>query len=166
MIESVGVPKQQPARKQPARPKTSPTEIPSAATSRVERTYDKPGRYSEVLQISDDNGNVAYDFAVVVVVDRKHPTRQIPSIHPNYYPTIGIGPGSPVTFKVRTFNTTAGKEVWRLNIPITGKAIAMAGDVLYVAGEPMRFDETLAAIMVVEAEATRRRVARERIGLA
>ncbi len=35
----------------------------------------------------------------------------------------------------------AGKELWRLDIPITGKAIAMAGDVLYVAGEPMKFDE-------------------------
>ena len=35
----------------------------------------------------------------------------------------------------------AGKEIWRLRIPITGKAIAMAGDVLYVAGEPMRFDD-------------------------
>ena len=34
----------------------------------------------------------------------------------------------------------AGKEIWRLHIPITGKAIAMAGDVLLVAGEPMRFD--------------------------
>jgi hypothetical protein len=31
--------------------------------------------------------------------------------------------------------------MWRVNIPITGKAIAMAGDVLFVAGEPMRFDE-------------------------
>ena len=34
----------------------------------------------------------------------------------------------------------AGKERWRLQIPITGKAIAMAGGVLYVAGEPMKFD--------------------------
>ncbi len=34
----------------------------------------------------------------------------------------------------------AGKEMWRLDIPITGKAIAMAGGVLYVAGEPMAFD--------------------------
>ena len=33
-------------------------------------------------------------------------------IHPNYYPTLGIRPGAAVTFKVRTFNTTAGHEVW------------------------------------------------------
>lgn len=36
---------------------------------------------------------------------------------------------------------SAGKEMWRLHIPITGKAIAMAGDVLFVAGEPMKFDD-------------------------
>jgi outer membrane protein assembly factor BamB len=35
----------------------------------------------------------------------------------------------------------AGQERWRLDVPITGKAIAMAGDVLYVAGEPMKFDD-------------------------
>ncbi|MHC4110455.1 MAG: outer membrane protein assembly factor BamB family protein [Planctomycetota bacterium] len=35
----------------------------------------------------------------------------------------------------------AGKEMWRLNIPITGKAIAMADRVLFVAGEPMKFDD-------------------------
>ncbi len=34
-----------------------------------------------------------------------------------------------------------GQEMWRLQIPITGKAMAMAGDVLFVAGEPMKFDE-------------------------
>ena len=34
-----------------------------------------------------------------------------------------------------------GQELWRLQIPITGKAIAMAGDTLYVAGEPMRFED-------------------------
>jgi len=35
----------------------------------------------------------------------------------------------------------AGSERWRAYIPITGKAIAMAGDVLFVAGEPMQFDD-------------------------
>ena len=34
-----------------------------------------------------------------------------------------------------------GKAMWRRHIPITGKAIAMAGGVLFVAGEPMRFDD-------------------------
>ncbi len=34
----------------------------------------------------------------------------------------------------------AGREMWRLQIPITGKAMAMAGNVLFVAGEPMKLD--------------------------
>ncbi len=32
-----------------------------------------------------------------------------------------------------------GKEKWRVHIPVTGKAMAMGGDVLFVAGEPMAF---------------------------
>jgi outer membrane protein assembly factor BamB len=35
----------------------------------------------------------------------------------------------------------AGREMWRLQIPITGKAMAMAGNVLFIAGEPMKFDD-------------------------
>ena len=84
----------------------------TATTPRIQRTYHKPGRYSEVLRVTNDAGDTAYDFAVVVVVDREHPERRIPSIHPNYYPTSGIRPDDPVTFKVRTFNTTAGSELW------------------------------------------------------
>jgi hypothetical protein len=38
-------------------------------------------------------------------------------------------------------NDAAGKEIWRLQIPITGKAMATAGNVLFVAGEPMKFDD-------------------------
>ena len=58
----------------------------------VNRTYSEPGRYSEVLRITDKTGNVGYDFAVIVVMDRAHPERLIPSIHPNYYPTSDIHP--------------------------------------------------------------------------
>lgn len=83
-----------------------------ASTPHIERKYDKPGRYSEVLRITDDKGNVSCDFAVVMVVDREHPERLVPSIHPNYYPTSGILPGDAITFKVRTFNTTSGNEIW------------------------------------------------------
>ena len=101
----------------------------------VKRAYDKPGRYSEVLRISDDAGNVAYDFAIVIVVDRDNPERRIPTIHPNFYPTTGIHPGDPVTFKVRTFNTTAGKEVWdfgdgspKVEVQSDGNAVKLAPD--------------------------------------
>ena len=61
----------------------------TVATPRVDRTYSKTGRYSEMLRISDKAGNVAYDFAVVIVMDREHSDRLIPSIHPNDYPTGG-----------------------------------------------------------------------------
>ena len=107
----------------------------TASKSRVRRSYEKPGRYSEVLRVTDDAGNVSYDFAVVVVVDREHPERLIPSIHPNYFPTMGIGPGDPVTFKVRTFNTTAGSEVWdfgdgspKVEVQSDGNAVKLASD--------------------------------------
>ncbi len=78
----------------------------------VSRTYDTPGRHSEVLKIADADGNVSYDFTVVLVVDREHPERLVPSIHPNYSPSLGIRAGDPITFKVRTFNTKDGKETW------------------------------------------------------
>lgn len=106
-----------------------------AAKAAAERTYLKPGRYSEVLKVVDASGHVAYDFAVVAVVDREHPERRIPSIHPNYYPTQGIRPGDPVTFKVRTFNTTAGHEVWdfgdgspEVEVQSDGNAVKLAPD--------------------------------------
>jgi outer membrane protein assembly factor BamB len=40
----------------------------------------------------------------------------------------------------RGAKANAIKEQWRLQIPITGKAIAKAGDILFVAGEPMKFE--------------------------
>ena len=104
-------------------------------TSSVQRTFQKPGRYSEELRVTDKAGHVAYDFAVVIVVDREHPERRVPSIHPNYYPTSGVGPGDPVTFKVRTFNTTAGKELWDfgdgsppVEVQSDGNAVKLAPD--------------------------------------
>ena len=107
----------------------------TATAPQVRRTYSEPGRYSEVLRITDEAGNIGYDFAVVVVVDREHPERLIPSIHPNYYPTRGIQPGDSITFKVRTFNTTAGKELWdfgdgspRVEVQSDGNAVKLAPD--------------------------------------
>jgi outer membrane protein assembly factor BamB len=49
--------------------------------------------------------------------------------------------GKRGTAKTAGRKRSAGGELWRLNIPITGKAIALAGDVLFVAGEPMKFDD-------------------------
>jgi murein DD-endopeptidase MepM/ murein hydrolase activator NlpD len=77
-----------------------------------ERSYALPGEYSEVLKVTDSEGNVDYDFTVVQVFDREHPDRAIPVLQPAYHPTLGIRPGDPVTFLVRSFNTGTGYEIW------------------------------------------------------
>jgi murein DD-endopeptidase MepM/ murein hydrolase activator NlpD len=84
----------------------------TASGPRVERTYSQPGEYSEILEVSDDPGRIAYDFAVVQVHDRTISQPLPPSIHAAYSPTQQIHPGDPVTFKVRTFGTTDGSETW------------------------------------------------------
>jgi murein DD-endopeptidase MepM/ murein hydrolase activator NlpD len=78
----------------------------------VERRYSQPGSYSEILKVTDSAGNVAYDFAVVQILDKSKPGQLPPTIHAAYSPTFGIKPGDPVTFKVRTFRTTYGSEEW------------------------------------------------------
>jgi hypothetical protein len=78
----------------------------------VERTYARPGYYSEVLEVRDAAGRVDCDFAIVYVIDREKPEPIPPAIHAAYYPTFGIKPGDEVTFKVRTFGTTDGQETW------------------------------------------------------
>ena len=77
---------------------------------RIERTYDKPGEYSEILKVVDAKGNVDYDFAVVLVIDRKLDGKFSPTIHASYAPTLGIRPGDPITFKVRTFFADASRR--------------------------------------------------------
>jgi len=84
----------------------------TASGPNVEMSYNRPGDYSEVLKITDCQGHTSYDFAVVYVMDKDHPERCIPTIHPTFAPTQNIRPGDPVTFKVRTFGTTAGRETW------------------------------------------------------
>ncbi|MEW6306391.1 MAG: PKD domain-containing protein [Verrucomicrobiota bacterium] len=78
----------------------------------LERVYHQPGAYSEILKITDSRGNIAYDFAVVQVIDPGTPDKLPPAIHPTYAPTTGIKAGDLVTFKVRTFRTTHGGEKW------------------------------------------------------
>ena len=78
----------------------------------AERAYGQPGVYSEVLKVTHAEGRVDYDFAVVNVLDKGRPDQLPPSIHAAYSPTFGIQPGDPVTFLVRTFRTTDGRETW------------------------------------------------------
>jgi murein DD-endopeptidase MepM/ murein hydrolase activator NlpD len=88
------------------------TEGGSASGERVERIYEKPGTYCEILKVTDMSGRVDYDFMVVQVIDHAHPDQPPPTIHANYAPTFGIRPGDPVVFKVRTFRDKAGGETW------------------------------------------------------
>ncbi len=76
------------------------------------RRYDTAGEYSEILKVTDSNGNVDYDFAYIQVFDRQFPEKQIPTIHPVFYPSMDIKAGDPVTFLVRTFGSQAGEETW------------------------------------------------------
>jgi murein DD-endopeptidase MepM/ murein hydrolase activator NlpD len=88
------------------------TDGTSTSGAEVERTYDKPGEYSEILKVTDAQGNVDYDFAVVLVIDKKLDAKFSPTIHANYAPTFGIHPGDPITFKVRSFYTDPAGETW------------------------------------------------------
>ncbi|MGP0064528.1 MAG: PKD domain-containing protein [Isosphaeraceae bacterium] len=83
-----------------------------ASGPRVERVYQQPGEYSEILKVTDDGGNIAYDFAVVQVLGRNASDPLPPAIHAAYAPTRNIHPGDSITFKVRTFGTTDGNETW------------------------------------------------------
>ena len=77
-----------------------------------EKIYNKPGEYSEILKVTDSNGNVDYDFTVVQVFDKENPEIRIPIIHTSYYPTLGIKPGDPVSFFMRSFLGGARNEIW------------------------------------------------------
>ncbi len=111
------------------------TDGKTATGDRVERTYAKPGVYSEVLKFTDAAGRVDYDFAVVNVLDKDQPEQLPPSIHAAYYPTTGIKPGDNITFLVRTFRTVEGKETWdfgdgspKEEVRSDGNAVPLAKD--------------------------------------
>ncbi|NQU24606.1 MAG: peptidoglycan DD-metalloendopeptidase family protein [Candidatus Nealsonbacteria bacterium] len=86
----------------------------NATGATLQRRYDRPGKYSEVLRVTDDRGRIDYDFCVVYVVDPAHTDRLPPSIHPVYWPTQGIKAGDEITLKVRSFRVAPqeGHEEW------------------------------------------------------
>ncbi len=88
------------------------TDGSAAAGPIVERQYEKAGVYSEILKVTDSEGNVDYDFAVVQVLNRDNPDQRPPSIHAAYWPTLDLRAGREIAFSVRTFGTTHGEEVW------------------------------------------------------
>lgn len=82
----------------------------SAEGAKVERSYPKPGRYSEILRVEDGKGAAAYDFVRVLVVDPADPETFPPNVHAAFSPTEGLKAGDPVTILVRTFRAPPGTE--------------------------------------------------------
>lgn len=80
--------------------------------ARIQRTYAKPGTYSEILKATDAKGRVSYDFVTVNVLDPKSPQLDPITLHLAFHPTQNVRAGQPVTFKGRTFGTTHGEEAW------------------------------------------------------
>jgi hypothetical protein len=101
----------------------------------VERSYSEAGEYSEILKITDSRNAIAYDFAVVIAIDKAAQDRLPPTIHPAFAPTMNIHPGDSVTFKVRSFRTTSGGESWdfgdgteKVTVKSDGNVNALAKD--------------------------------------
>jgi len=69
------------------------------------------GSHSEILKVTNAEGNVDYDFSVVQVLDREKPQQRPPTVHAVYSPTFDIHPNDEVAFKVRSFRTSRGGEV-------------------------------------------------------
>ena len=86
------------------------TDGAKAAGAKVSHKYERSGQYCEVLKVTDSAGNVDYDFAIVQIIDKGDPKDLPPGIHLAYAPTLGLRPGQEITFKVRSFGTTAGEE--------------------------------------------------------
>ncbi len=87
----------------------------TAAGPRVSRSYAKAGTYSEMLKVTDADGQVSYDPCVVQIFDRKPVGgTRAPTIHAAYSPTLDLKAGDEVTFFVRSFGIDAsdGKELW------------------------------------------------------
>ncbi|MDO5565725.1 MAG: PKD domain-containing protein, partial [Planctomycetia bacterium] len=85
--------------------------------ARAKIVYDKPGYYSEILKVTDAQGNVSFDTAQVEVFDDAMVNKPVKStfdfpasIHLTYAPTCDIKVGDLITFKVRTFRTKEGGE--------------------------------------------------------
>ncbi len=79
----------------------------------VKKVYDSPGVYSEILKVTDNRGQAAYDFAVVHVLAEQNTLDLLPpSIHATYFPTENIKVGDTVYFKARTFRVEGGQEEW------------------------------------------------------
>jgi hypothetical protein len=78
--------------------------------AQISKVYTSPGEYSEVVKISDSEGHVAFDFAVVIIADPDRPERKVPRIHLTHEPTQNIRVGDEIVFKVRSMNSPPVNE--------------------------------------------------------
>lgn len=78
------------------------------STAAVRMRYDRPGSYSEVLEVTDGLGHTAYDFATVVIYGDVDPVMLNASFSPGTDPKAG----QAIQFRARTFGTDAGEETW------------------------------------------------------
>ena len=76
---------------------------------------------------------MAWDFATVDIVDPAHRDQRPPAIHASFWPTLHIHPAQAVTFKVRTFGTIDGQEVWDFGDGTTTAATESDGNVRALA---------------------------------
>jgi len=86
-----------------------------AQGARVEHNYPQPGFFHETLKVTDAAGNIDYDFVVIKVVSKEQSDKYPIGLHAAYWPSFGIKPGDPVTFKVRSFGAAPedkSNEVW------------------------------------------------------
>jgi hypothetical protein len=77
----------------------------------VERRYERPGVYSEVVKVTSNDGQVDYDFATVRVADAET-GEQVASLDANYHPTENIKPGDEVIFSSRGRGAGASEDTW------------------------------------------------------
>lgn len=78
----------------------------------VTKGYVTNSSQGNMWGLLNDRGDIDYDFAIVLVIDKSSPDQLPPTIHPAFSPTMGIHPADPVIFKVRAFRTTFGNEIW------------------------------------------------------
>lgn len=83
-----------------------------AQGAKVRRRYERAGYYSELLRVTDRQGNISLDVVVIIVIDREHRDRLPPSVHVVFHPSLEVVAGREVSFKARTFGTQAGEELW------------------------------------------------------
>ena len=74
--------------------------------------YPKPGMWCETLKITDAEGNEAYDFAHVMVLDPNDLEHYPPNVNLNYHPTRNIKVGDEIRFQARAFRMIGGEELW------------------------------------------------------